>query len=488
METGLGKTRIITELTRSPHGDLKQFLPVGSAAAKQESEFFAHLIAWNQKNGQIRDSKVALPVISLSEPAFNSELAENSFAHLALLDPRNLVRAVRFAKEIKTAGQGRKLTRLIEAYLRAREANRGWWDRTVVQHRVSVKTLYALCHLKPSKIANEILFEGKYPKESIFEAVKNLKNMTAQEAAGTIMERKIPFLIAVGALGQRAKETDLVLALIERMSPTELVTNTKMLERLGVKTSPALRAAYEDGLKRAAESTKTTFKATRAVEAVEDKSLKEKLKATQEKQIKKLGGIDGNWLVLGDKSGSMQTAIDTARMIAATLAKMVKGEVHLIFFDTMPRYINATGKTYDDLLAETKRVDANGGTSIGCGVRYIFEKDINVDGIAIVSDGGENNPPAFADMYRRYSEAIQKEPPVYLYVLPGEANVLGPLMERAGIEFQEFDLRKGIDYYALPNLVQTMNARRYGLVDQIMDAPLLKVKDVLKGEKSCWSN
>jgi len=73
--------------------------------------------------------------------------------------------------------------------------------------------------------------------------------------------------------------------------------------------------------------------------------------------------------------------------------------------------------TYDDLLQITKSVTASGGTSIGCGVRYVMEKHFNIDGIAIVSDGCENNPPLFAGMYTKLSEKLGKEPPVYLYQL-----------------------------------------------------------------------
>jgi len=46
-----------------------------------------------------------------------------------------------------------------------------------------------------------------------------------------------------------------------------------------------------------------------------------------------------------------------------------------------------------------------------------MEKHFNIDGIAIVSDGCENNPPLFAGMYTKLSEKLGKEPPVYLYQL-----------------------------------------------------------------------
>lgn len=491
METGITRNAIISELSRSPHGKLQEYLPVGVRAANSEAEFFSHLIAWNQIHGQVRDSKVALPVISLTVGcSFHKEFEENALAHLALLDLRNLVRAFRFALETNSQKPRYmvQIKKLIERKLRFLEGNWSKWTRTAVQHRASLKTLYAICHLKPAPMADAILFKGERPKGSVFESIANLKNMSNTEAAGTIMERRIPFLIAMGALGVKAKEPDLVLALIERMSPTELVNNSKMLERLGIKTVPALRAAYEQALGRAGSSKKTTFKATTAAAAVaeedEDSGIASKLRDLQEKQIKALGGIDGNWLVLGDKSGSMEHSIEVSRHLAGTLAKMVKGQVHLVFFDTQPTYTDATGKSYEEILAGTKHVNAGGGTSIGCGLLALAEKKIEVDGIAIVSDGGENSTPPFAHTYKAYCQSIGKDIPVYLYRTRGEPDVFSRNMQAAGIDLQVFDMTGGIDYYSLPNICKTMRTQRYSLADEVMATKLLTLEDIFEGKEA----
>lgn len=483
METGLTKNRIVAELTRSAHGELKQYAPIAKQAAMQEPEFTAHLIAWNERNGHIRDSKVALPICSLSIPSFDGELAENSLAHLALLDPRNLLRAVRFGREVKTPLHGRAVLRLVERYLRAREDRPNWWNATAVQHRGSMKELYALCHVKPSEHANKILFKGWKPAGSAFEVIARLKDMATQEAATAIMKHRLPFLIVSGALGKKAKDPDLLLAMVEQMTPNEVITNAKMLERFGVKDTPAARGALEAKLQEAAQAKKGTqaLKTTRAAEALGDSKLAERLRGVQEKQLDKLA-VEGNWLVLGDKSGSMSVAIETARHIAATLARLGKGNVYLVFFDTAPRAIDATGKDYDVLLKETARISGNGGTCFGCGMQYAYEKDLEIDGIAIVSDGGENTAPLFADVYQKYCKKFDKEPPVYFYIVPGsDRNVFSGHMASAGLDLQEFDLRESkIDYYSLPNLVSTMRTKRYGLVEQIMEMPLLTLNDAFK--------
>jgi hypothetical protein len=295
------------------------------------------------------------------------------------------------------------------------------------------------------------------------------------------MKYRIPFLIAMGALGAKAKEPDLVLALIGAMSATELTTNVKMLEKLGLKTNPALRGAFDKAMEKAATSKKATLKTTKAAEAVTDTVLKEKLQGLQDKQIKALGGPEGNWLVLADKSGSMSRAIEASRHVSATLAKICQGKVWLVFFDTNPMTVDVTGLPLDSIQKATRHITANGGTSIGCGLNRMLSEKMEIDGIAIVSDGGENTPPLFPDVYKRYIDFAQKDVPVYLFLCTGEPDNLTPRMKQAGIEMQTFDIRGGTDFYSIPNLAQTLRASRYSLVDEIMATPLLTLNSVLKG-------
>lgn len=479
MEKGLTKNQIVNELTKSPHGNLKEYVDMGKKAIAAEAEFFAHMVAWNQKNGQVRDAKVALPVVTLTDRTQPEEFTENALAHVVSLDPRNLVRAVQFAKDLKT--NGHQMRRLIQNYLKELESNWGKWQRVAVQHRKSLKSLYSFPYnggrVKCSERAGKILFDGIYHKGTVFYEIAQLKNMNPVEAAGTIMENKIPFLIAKGALGAKLKEPALLLALIGRMSPSELVNNTKFLEDMGMKNVPALRAAYDEALTKAAKSKKNTLKATKAIENVKDEGLKNKLRGLQEKQIKNVS-VDGNWVVLGDRSGSMTAAIGIAREVSGTLAKMVKGEVHLIFFDTSPQYLNVTGKSLDEIQALTKNIRAGGGTSIGCGIQYLIDKNTLVDGIAIVTDGGENGTPTFAQTYKKYAKKFDHEPTVYIYRTPGYSHSFTSGLKSDGIDVQEFDVSGKSDYYALPNLVQTMRVSRYSLIDEIMETPLLTLESI----------
>jgi len=260
-----------------------------------------------------------------------------------------------------------------------------------------------------------------------------------------------------------------------------------------MRTVPALRAAYDQALTRASSGKGlASLKATVAAEAVEDETLKARLQNLQEQKIVQSVGIEGNWLVLGDKSGSMTNCIDAARHVAATLSKFVKGKVHLIFFDGVPMYVDVTGLSYENILKATVHISAGGqGTSIGCGLQRLIDNSIEVDGIAIVSDAQENTAPRFTDIYPRYCKMVDKNPPVYLYrFAPNQKGYsdtdLAESMKRASIELAEFDLRGGVDYFSLPNLVKTMRANRYSLLDEIMNTKLLTLDAVLplrKGEQ-----
>ncbi len=293
----LTKNRIISELSKSPHGSLKEYIPICREAATQEPEFLAHLIAWNASKGQVRDAKVALPLVSLSVPSFPDELADNSFAHLAKLNPRELLKAYRFALELKLPTKMRRVRNLVTLYLQQLEAD-GHWQHVALQHR--------------------------------------------------------------------------------------------------------------------------------------------------------------------------------------RVLKLVKGQVWLVFFDTTPQSIDVTGLTLDQIRGVTQYIWAAGGTSIGCGLRWMLEMKKEIDGIAIVSDGCENSAPEFWSVYKQYSDTFGKEVPVYLYRFNGADDRSFYHRFVTGHELQEFDCRVGFDYYSLPNLVATMRTNRYSLVDEIMSTKLLKLSDVIK--------
>lgn len=518
------KKALLALLARTPHGNLKVYCADGIKAAHNDPDFFHHVVAYNHLKGSVRDAKVGLPIVALKAlyevndgigPTAHEVFLENALAHLADLRPREFLRAIEFGWDI--GAPIRMLKRLTIRYLRDLEADEQDWTRTTLFHRNTLRRLYALMHVPVQVEGGEAVVFGKtrrgaprlFKGNSVFEVVRTLQTLSPIEIAGMIARHRLPFLIARDAAGAKAKEPDVVLALMNRMSPTELVSNMKWLKRCGVATVPALRSGLEAalgaaGTAKAMQRTKrgAVLKATKAAEVLgDDEVLSGKLRVLQEKQIQvALPSIEGNWLVLADKSGSMEHAMEIAKVVASTIARAVTGNVYLVFFDESPRFYDVTGKSLEDIKTITQTLTAAGGTSIGCGVDYLRQRGLAVDGIAIVSDGCENTGIGFAWAYGEYAKAFDVAPMVYLYrvephfppdvlekygrsLVESEARrQLAAFREHATlgkIEIEEFVLTDETDYYAVPNLVAQMKVRRWELLDQILAVPFRRLDEVL---------
>jgi len=489
------KQTLINDLIKSNHGDLRDYVPTTIKAAKEEPEFLAHLIAWNLLKGEIRDSKVALPILNLRGlQEGHAEFAENAIASLLTLDPKNLLKAFKFSKELNneglriSGGYGNMLERGIKKYLVKREENRKWWIKTAVQHRKSLKGLYSMTHFQNDETCREILFEKEFPKNSVFEKIANLKNMSPAEAAGTILNYEIPFQIALGALGVKKEEMEknpeFLLALMKGMSGQQLLNSTKFLDSLGVFKNKMLKSEYDKAFKKAKSDKKvSTLKANKAIKHLEedpdfDKEILENLSKITEAKISQKT-IEGDWVILGDRSGSMSNAIKIAKEIASYITKSVAGKVYLIFFNSDPRIFDVTGKTLVEIEADAKHINATGCTSCGCGLEYLKDKGIIVNGIAIVSDGGDNTYPLFYQAYKDYCKKMEAEPTVYFYRVPGDPDELSKHCQSEGIKIDYFNMEK-TDYYSLPNIVTTMKTSHYSLMDEIMNVPLLTFDKIFK--------
>lgn len=514
-EAALSKSQIISTLsTLSPHGDLGQYLPLFGVLAAEDPDFLAHLIVWNHVKGEIRDSKAALPVIMLARMLGRGTtgarpMVENAWAHLADANPKLLLQALTWGKGI---GLPKNTTyRFVTRYLRDLEAQPAEWERVALQHKASLTSLYARYHVaRGDRVGASFGWkttEGvRPPRPGKFAVVRQLALLSPLEIAGLTDKHKLPWLVVRGALGARIKEPDVLMAIIARMSAADAATSAKWLVRAGIKDHPQTRAAFEELIARAGKKGKakgTQLKAKKAAKAVADlgdAKTAGKLQTLQQTQVEHLRTVEGHWLIIGDKSGSMREAIVLARQLAALLGATVKGNVYLVFADEVPRPVgNVTGKSLQALEMTTAAVTAGGGTSLGCALKYATEQGWELDGIAVVSDGAENTHPALAQEYLEYRQRFAgKRPTVYWYRTNADADprTLGwiagfqrAMTQVAGMTC--YDLRHGaqartqvrqggaIDDYALPQLIQTMRVGTYSLVDEIMRCELRTIDQVL---------
>lgn len=507
VETGLTRAEIVNKLNLSLHGDLAGYTQIIGHACITDPEFLAHLIAFDFTNGQIKDSKLALPVITLATKQFPDELVENSLAHLALQAPREMLRALEFSITSNApSSRQRRFEKMIRAYLDQKQAIPEKWARWAARHRRAVKGLYTKTHAQAPQWVSTALFgrykdadghwvKANYAQGSIFADIANLSKMPPELVAATIQKWHLSPLIVGGAMtGAKAAQENasVVQAGMEQMSDTELVTRAASLEKKGAGRG-ALKETFRKKVSKAVTSKKATLKTSVAADAVEDDGMKVMLHELQERQIqvqKDAGrGIDGNWLVIVDCSSSQEVAIELGAHIGAAIAKFVTGKVWLVFCSHEVTPIEVTGKTLDEIKEATRFMRANGNTSYGIGLAWAIHKRLDLDGVVIVGDGGENTPPLYAAVHKDYEKIFGEDLPTYLYQTfcpPNYAMSQGGnprhfknFMDQAGLTFTQFDLTSGkVDYYSIPNLVQSMNASRFGVVEKIMACPLLTLDQV----------
>ena len=475
------QNQLINSILTIGHGDLSAY--TRAALPVEDPALLAHLIAYTAAHSKVRDVKVALPVLALHGPS-DAELAENAVGHLLMLAPRDLRRAAIYHDQLKRQGWttqngGKLLRRGVGDYLRQRERHTAWVTRGAVQDHASLTWLYDHFHVKPAPHAQAILFDKARFAGTTIEAISKLRTMSPELQAATIQQVRIPFTVAVGAV---SKATDPVIlrALIDAMTGTEVVTNAKMLERWTANDA-ACRGAFEDALARATTSGKTeTLKAQQAAAQV-SAPLAARLEAVVEAQVaRQVQPLDCNALIITDRSGSMHAAVEAGKRIAALVARRVTGRVKLVFVNTTPWEFDVTGQTLAQIQAQTRRVDAVGGTSLGCGLVYAAQQKFAAELVLVATDGAENTSPMFVDAYRHYERTLSLSPSLTVIRLPGEPDVLTPRIQAAGLPLTRYEFAsEQVDGYNLPEIVNALRPTAYGLLTDVLATPLITVAEAL---------
>jgi hypothetical protein len=526
------RLRLLNTLLTTPHRKLDEVWPVHRDMVGADPRFYVRLAAWYNDNGDVRDHKEMFVVtLVLSDFAGHRDVG---LAMLRQMPPYQVTRVLDFVHGRKTTkkmgekkgknrprAQGtdratepgraapdradtarlspsregavapartvtesfglfknppRSLRTEIERYLREREADADWFDGTVLVARKAMKRLYAVNHVKPGERAQKILFDEDPPRDSRIFALKELaKAATPAEQAKAIVENAIPYRVAATVVTQMTPTV--LLALVERMSPQELINNVSSLTKRGAFENPELKAAIEQKLEQARTAAGgarvSAFKAEKAIEATAGVSaeVRQKLEQVADARVKAKGRIQRPTALLIDKSGSMQVAIELGKRIGAMISAVCEKELYVYAFDTMAYPVERGG---DDLASWERAlagITAGGGTACGAAVEYMRLKKQYVEQIILVTDEGENQGPHFAESLLKYREALKADPAVCIVRTPGAMQVLEGRCKAAGITPDVFQF--GGDYYSLPNLIPLLSKpSRLELLMEIMEYPL----------------
>jgi hypothetical protein len=498
------RSEFLNTLLTTPHRELTAVQADHERMITQDPLFYVHLAAWYADEGQVRDHKEMF-VIMLCLSDFEGH-RDVGLALLRRLPPYEVARVVDYIKgrtvtrrrrvnapqsarrqsrstgrlrrifsrhgqpadpeppsrepdyvvETRQVGLSRNVPRSmrteIERYLREREADNSWFDRSVLSGRKPMKRLYAGLHIQPAPRAQAILFDDDPPADSLAFKVKQIANAaTPADQARAIARYQIPYRVASSVVNDM---TPMVLAaLIDVMTPQEVINNVASLKRRGALDNPDVKALIDEKLK-AAQTDKrvSAYKAKVAAEAAGAAGdLAKALDDVTEAQVKATGTITRATALLIDKSGSMDVAIEVGRQLGALISAICEADLYTYAFDTVAYEVEPKGSSLADWEKVLAGINAGGGTSCGVAIDWLRRKNRRVEQIVMVTDEGENTAPRFGDAYEAYASELGIRPAVILVRVGMATDLLQRACRDLGIAPNVFTFSG--DYYALPNVI-----------------------------------
>ncbi len=468
------RVQLLNSFLTTPHRKLAELAPLHKEALERDPLFYSRLALWYIEKGEVRDHKV-LFVAHLLTADFD-EFREAGWVLLQAMAPFEVARVLDHTKQVigKTP---RILKSAVANYLKVRERNPKQFDGAALRARNDLKHLYASLRLKPGERAQAILFAEQPPEDSPLFALKRLaKAESAEEQAAIIIDNHIPYTTAIGAVKHITPA--LLVALIDAMSPQEVINNLGALKRRGALDNKAVKALIDQKVAAAAGDKRvSTMKAKKAMQVVSlDAETAQALTDVVDQRVAAKVEIKRATALFVDKSGSMSEAIKVATELAALVSAVVSAEFKVYAFDAVAFEIKSGVKVgqrpvMSDWERAFKTIKADGGTSIGAPLAKMTRDKVYAEQIVIVTDEGENTAPLFREAWAEYAKEMQSAPSVIIVQVGGANPSFGAGLKERGIEVTRYEF-KG-DYYSLPNLLPLLAMPgKAELVDMIMEREL----------------
>ena len=506
------RIRMLNAFLSCPHRDMDSIKPIHEDLREQDPVFYAHLAAWYEKHGELRDHKEMFKAMLLTDPFTDNR--ETGLALYRKAPPYEKYKILGTIKgrvvklrhktgrkvNVKKGNKNRKVDAVrieqkriglqknppsslkteIVQYLRWLEKDNKRFDSAAMRFAKDLKGLYAWMKVKPCERADKILFKGEYPKDSALNVFDEIVNAaTPEDAAKLIVKHKIGYTTAVGLI--KKITPSILVALINNMSPQELINNIAALEERGATDNPSIKKLIEKKLEKAKTANRVSAlksKTANKTGRVKNKETADMLDAVADEQVKKNATIQIPTLLLVDSSSSMQSAIECGKGVASLVSGATVADLYVATFSSMAREISIPkGCTMTQAERAFAGVKPHGFTSIGAGLELAIHKKWYVEQIVVITDEEENSNPRFADSYRRYEQAMGVSPAVVVIYIAshgwgGEDHTLTNSLTKAGIEFDSYQPPTS-DYYAMPGLIPLLSRKsKLDFLFEVMDTPL----------------
>lgn len=482
---------MLNSLMTTPHRDIDAVHTVHRSIITTDPLFYSHLAAWYfNGHGEVRDHQEVF-VTNLCLSNFEGH-RDVGLALLRNMPPYQVCRIADYIsgkkiKKVTKVGDTSTVALVdyglfkplpnsfkteVTRYLRDREADEDWFDSCVLTARKYMKRLYALCHVPRSDRVGKILFENDPPEGSKIAVIKQLlATDNPVEQAKIIVANKLPYRVASTVI--KVMSPTIIYALIEVMTPQELINNLKSLKARGAFNDPGLKELIDKKLVKAKDSKRVSaLKTTVAADAADvDEGTKVLLGNIADKQLKSNNRqITWPTALLIDKSGSMEVSIELGKRIAAMVSSVSTANLFVYAYDTMPYPIKCNEPELSAWEKALKGVRAGGGTSCGCGVMAMINAKQYVDQIINITDEDETTPPGFWQAVSDYRRKVNNNVSVVI-VQAGRAT--GRLVRSAPPDITVDAWKFNGDYYSLPQLLTFMTRpSKLDLLMEVMNTEL----------------
>jgi len=446
-----------------PHGDLAATLQVHKQVRDRNPLFYAKFAVWFMENGTVRDHKVAFlqTLFDAKEP----ELREVAWMLTQDMPLELVYRMV-----------DKQYPRTMRSAVINKLANEEGMTMQfhILRAKKQLKRLVKRMHIPTSKSENENLqaigkeLFSKTPElRAVFKQL--LETQDPEEITKLLRKSRLPAYIAVSSI--KVRNPKVMRALIDNMSPSELLQSLNMLGRLKV-LEPNLQVVM-DKIQRAINDKRIQAMRVHNIRKYLDAELVPPVifdllsKVTVEK-VRKAGKLKGKTSIHIDLSGSMEVAIAVARELAITLALASETPPTIYTASTTPNEVKPRVYNSQALEDAFRLLRPAGGTPLGAGVALMNRKNEECDTIILITDEGENTPPFFMDEYNK----MMWHPQIIIVRIPtSEQPSLSDNLQRAKIPYETVTVEK-VDQYSLDQIVRLVGKSPFDTVVEIMSQDL----------------
>lgn len=473
------RLEILNALLKTPHRKIEPYVPLFHEIHERDPLFFFQLACWYFDHGSVNDLK-QLFIAYLFISRFSERFRQCAKQLMMRLPPFQVERVLWIIKGRNDPGNyvpgiatnvPRSFKTAVKEYLQEREKSEARFESAVLHARNSLKALYGSLRIKPSEYAQRVLFEDNPPEGSRLHALKMISwTDNAEEQALLIVENRIPYRAAVGVI--KHVSPPVLVALIEVMSPQEMINSLASLRRHGAFDNPDVKAMIELKLEEGKTDKRVSALKTRKALAAAggDDAIDTKVRSIGDERIKAAGRIKLATGLLIDKSASMEEAIELGKMIASIVAPVCESDLYVYAFDSIAYEVKSQGKELSHWEDAFRGINAGGSTSCGIAVEMMRKAKQKVSQLVIVTDQQENYQPFLATALRHYAKEFEEMPYVIIVNVGDHNSQLEDALRKQEIEVDAFTFAG--DYYSLPSLVPMLaKGTRTDLLLDIMVYP-----------------